>query len=51
MTKIITLIAMLLPALLPLHNASTGIFFLIVLWYISIFLIVSLAILEQNNVK
>ena len=51
MIKIIILIAMLLPACLPLANASHGVFFLLALWYTGAFLLVSLAILEQNNVK
>ena len=51
MIKIITLLAMLLPVLLPLDDASPGVFFLIALWYAGTFLLVSLAIQEHKNVK
>jgi hypothetical protein len=47
--KIISLIALLMPALLPLENASHGVFFLIGLWYIATFLLVSLALQEHKK--
>ena len=51
--RIIALFVLLMPACLPLSNASTstGIFFLLALWYAGAFLLISLSILEQNNVK
>ena len=49
MIKIISLIAMLLPALLPLSNASTGVFFILALWYTGVFLLLSLTILESKQ--
>ena len=49
MIKIISLIAFVLPMLLPLANASTGVFFLIALWYTGTFLLVSLAIMESKQ--
>ena len=49
MIKIIILIAMLLPVLLPLANASTGAFYLIALWYTGVFLFVSLSISESKQ--
>lgn len=51
MLKIITLVAMFLPACLPLQDASTGIYFIVTLWYIGAFLLVSLAILESKHAK
>ena len=49
MIKIIFLIAMGLPMLLPIQDASTGVFFLIALWYTGTFLLVSLAVLETKQ--
>ena len=51
MIKIIFLIAMGLPACLPLQDAGHGVYFLIAMWYAGAFLLMSLSILEQNNVK
>lgn len=49
MIKIIFLIAMGLPAMLPLSNAGTGVYYLIAAWYAATFLLVSLTILEQKQ--
>ena len=51
MLKVLALVALFLPALLPLQGSSTGVFFLVALWYIGTFLLISLAILEQKHVK